>query len=259
MLDREIAAGARVVALDVVDDETLIEAGRLIWERGGERCFAIGSQGIEYALTAYWRAAGLLAAAPPPPHLAGVDRIACVSGSCAPVTAGQIAHACANGFAPIRLDAARAVDVAEWTAAIGEAARAALAAIGEGRDPLIHTASGPDDPALAAFATAIETSGALLGAINDRIGDGLGRILDTVMGEAGLARGVIAGGDTSSHAARAMGINAFTALAPIAPGAPLCRGFSDDPARDGRHLVLKGGQIGAVDFFSTVRRGGNQP
>ena len=46
------------MALDVIDDETLVEAGRLVWEHGGERLFAIGSQGLEYALVAHWRAAG---------------------------------------------------------------------------------------------------------------------------------------------------------------------------------------------------------
>ena len=77
----------------VVDDETLRETGRLVWEHRGERLLAVGSQGVEYALVAHWRAAGLLeqpkAAFCAPP----AERIACVSGSCSPVTAGQIAFA----------------------------------------------------------------------------------------------------------------------------------------------------------------------
>ena len=98
-LDRERALGAEIVALDVVDDETLRETGRLVWEHRGERLLAVGSQGVEYALVAHWRAAGLLeqpkAAFRAPP----AERIACVSGSCSPVTAGQIAFAEQNGFA----------------------------------------------------------------------------------------------------------------------------------------------------------------
>ena len=50
--------GAEIIALDVVDDETLAEAGRLDWESRGNRLFAIGSQGLEYALVAYWWASG---------------------------------------------------------------------------------------------------------------------------------------------------------------------------------------------------------
>ena len=46
-LARELAAGAEVVALDVLDEATLAEAGRLVWEQRGERLFAIGSQGLQ--------------------------------------------------------------------------------------------------------------------------------------------------------------------------------------------------------------------
>ena len=59
-LTQELAKGAEIVAIDVVDDETLAAAGRLIWECRGERLLAVGSQGLEYALVAHWRAAGLL-------------------------------------------------------------------------------------------------------------------------------------------------------------------------------------------------------
>ena len=70
------------------------------------------------------------------------ERIACVSGSCSPVTAGQIAFAEQNGFATIRLDAARAVDEAAWERELGRAADRALAAIGGGKDLLVFTAAG---------------------------------------------------------------------------------------------------------------------
>ncbi|HUA77145.1 MAG TPA: four-carbon acid sugar kinase family protein, partial [Acetobacteraceae bacterium] len=50
-----LAAGAAIIALDVIDTETLREAGRLIWSHRGQRLFAIGSQGLEEALIAHWR------------------------------------------------------------------------------------------------------------------------------------------------------------------------------------------------------------
>jgi uncharacterized protein YgbK (DUF1537 family) len=40
------------------------------------------------------------------------------------------------------------------------------------------------------------------------------------------------------------------------PAAPLCRAWSSNAARDGLQVVLKGGQIGPVDFFGLVRDGG---
>ncbi len=58
----ERTAGGGIVAIDVVDDETLAAAGALIWQAAPG--FVIGSQGVEYALVAAWKAAGLLA--PPP-------------------------------------------------------------------------------------------------------------------------------------------------------------------------------------------------
>ena len=60
VLAQEIGRDAAIVSIDVLDAETLREAGRLIWERGSARQFVVGSQGVEQALVAYWRAAGLL-------------------------------------------------------------------------------------------------------------------------------------------------------------------------------------------------------
>ncbi|NYZ17073.1 four-carbon acid sugar kinase family protein [Azospirillum sp. RWY-5-1] len=251
------AEGAEIVALDVVDEETLAEAGRLIWENRGQRLFALGSQGVEYALVAHWRRTGALAEPPAGSFVAEpAARIAAVSGSCSPVTAGQIRHAAENGFAAIRVDAALAVDAAAWDRELGRAADAALAALGEGRDPLVYSAAGPDDPAVAAMREAVRTSGQPAETVNDRIGAGLGRLLDRVMRDGGVTRAAIAGGDTSGHAAMTLGIHALTALAPVAPGSPLCRAHSDDPAHADLEIALKGGQMGAPDFFTAVRRGG---
>ena len=255
-LARELAAGAEVVALDVLDAATLVEAGRLVWEHRGERLFAIGSQGLQQALVAHWRAAGLLAAPEAAFRALAAERIAGVSGSCSPVTAGQIAVAERAGFASIPLDATRAVDEAAWERELGRAAERALAALGEGRDPLVFTARGPDDPAVAALRAAVATSGANAEAVNERIGAGLGRLLDRLLREAGLRRAVIAGGDSSGHATLRLGVYALTAIAPLAPGAPLCQAHSLDPALEGLELALKGGQVGAPDFFLAVKRGG---
>jgi 3-oxoisoapionate kinase len=227
----------------------------LVWEKGGPRVLAVGSQGVEVALVAYWRAAGLLTEAPTLPTPGRVERIACVSGSVSPITAGQIAHATSHGFAGIRIDARQAVDERAWEAEISRASEEALRTLAGGRDPLVYSAAGPDDPAVAALRQAIANAGASSETINDRIGSGLGRILDTLVREAKLTRVVISGGDTSGHAAAMLGIDALTAIAPIATGAPLSRAYSIDPARDGLEIALKGGQMGGSDFFCAVRDG----
>lgn len=70
-----------------------------------------------------------------------------------------------------------------------------------------------------------------------------------------LRRIVVAGGDSAGAVASALGRAALCIEAGLAPGAPLCRAWSDQPQRDGLQVVLKGGQMGAADFFGAVRRG----
>lgn len=255
-LDRALAAGCRLIAFDVVDPETLQAAGAAVWQAAEAQIFAIGSQGLEYALVAAWRQAGLAPAEPATRGVIPVDRIAIVSGSCSPHTADQIAHAESAGFRAIHLDATTAVDARAWTGACAAAADRALAALGEGRSPLIHTARGPGDPALAAVAAAAARSGSDIAAINAAIGAGLGAILADVARRAGLGRVAIAGGDTASHGAPALGIDALTIAASLAPGAALLHGHYPDPATPPIEIALKGGQMGPADFFTRLRDGG---
>ena len=245
-----------IVMIDGIDESSLAAAGRLIWQNRQANGFVAGSQGIEYALVAHWRATGLIPRLPPTMRAAPVERIAVVSGSCSPVTAGQIAHAQAHGFAALRLDASRAVDPAAWEAECRRAAQAALDALGQGASPMIFTAQGPDDAAIPALAEACRSAGMEMAEVNDRIGAGLGDILGAILDQSRLSRALIAGGDTSGHATLALGVDALSAIAEIAPGSPLCRAYADDARRDGLELALKGGQIGGIDYFSAVRTGG---
>ncbi len=255
---RAMLAGddAPVVAIDVLDDETLARAGEMIWRHRANGRFVAGSQGVEYALVAHWRAAGLIPEAPPAMALPAMERIAVVSGSCSPVTARQIAHAEQNGFAGIRIDVTNATDPKSWEAEIGRVGTLALAALGSGASPLAYTARGPEDAAVAGLAEACRSAGASPSEVNDRIGAGLGSLLGRILDEGRLRRAVIAGGDTSGHATLGLGIDALSAAAMLAPGAPLCRAHAENPERDGLELALKGGQIGVDDYFSAARHGG---
>jgi 3-oxoisoapionate kinase len=257
-LQQEIADGAQVVSIDVIDSETLIEAGRLVWEHGrhAKPLFGIGSQGFEAALVAYWQYAGLAPPVQSAFRAQPVDRIACVSGSVSAVTGAQIAHAKQHGFVTIALDAARAIDMTEWRNEIGRAAEAALAALDLGNDTLVYSAAGPDDPAVASLKAAISSSGARAEAVHERIGTSLGTILDQILAKSELTRVVISGGDTSGRAASMLGIDALKAIAPLAPGSPLCRAYSARRDRDGLEIALKGGQVGAPDFFVAAKHGG---
>ncbi|WP_284946191.1 four-carbon acid sugar kinase family protein [Acidisoma cladoniae] len=255
-LDHVRREGATIVSLDIVDDDTLAEAGRLVWAHREPTQFVVGSQGVDYALIAHWQKAGFISHAAPPQPAPPAAHVVAVSGSCSPVTAQQIAWAENHGFAGIRLNPAAAVDERAWDAEQARVAALALAALSLGQDPAIFTARGPDDASVPELRRAAETAGVSLETVNDRIGTGLGRILDRVMRTAGIDRGIIAGGDTSSHAALALGVFALTALAPTVPGAALCRAYSEDPAHHALELALKGGQMGSPDYFVRIKAGG---
>lgn len=250
----EAAGEVPVVLLDVLDDETLRAAGRLVWEQRGEGVFSASSSGLQDALAAHWQACGLVAAPGRLPAAQPVEAIAVVSGSCSPVTAAQIAWAQANGFAAHRLDVPRLLD--GGTQEIARAVDAACAALAQGRSPLVYTAAGPDDPAVLAFEAHAVAAGLDRAEAALRTGQALARVMCAILDRLpALRRVAVAGGDSSGAVAAALGVQALTLAARLAPGAPLCRAWSKDPRRDGLELVLKGGQMGGVDFFGAVRDG----
>ncbi len=250
-LRREIDAGAEVISLDAMTLSQLSTVGALIWEQRGERIFAVGSQGVEYALVEHWRDTGALPRQDKTESAGAVDQMIAVSGSVSPVTAAQIDWAEANGFRTIQLDAAAVVrgDTSAETAAL-DAARNALS---EGADPLIYSARGPGDPKVAEVRNAAGTD---MAGANRRIGAALGRCLSALFRETGLKRGVISGGDTSGFASENLGLYAFTALAPTIPGAALLSAHSEDETLKGLQLALKGGQMGSPDYFGWIKSGG---
>lgn len=244
------ANGSQILALDAIDDETLAEAGRLTWRDGKGQVFAVGSQGVEYALVAHWRAEGIIPAEWTPPTIKPVDQIFAVSGSCAPTTAVQIDFAASNGFEIVPFEAAAAVDPRALLEESERVKSVCLRYLAEGRDVLSTTARGPDDPSAARMAEAIVASGASNREVNERLGAALGGLVAEIVSQTGLSRVAIGGGDTSGHALIALNAEALSAVAPLAAGAPLCRIHAPStPAIDGLEVTLKGGQMGGPAFF----------
>ncbi len=244
---------ARLLSLDTMSVETDAAAGRLIWQNRDNLRLLVGSQGIEYALIEYWQREGLIPGTPPTASAGEVAQIVAVSGSVSPTTAAQIEWSAANGFGLVRFDAATLLTTPE--AAEAEASEAALKLIEQGQSPLILTAAGPSDPAVAAFRAALSQTQITPESANQRIGESLGRVLDATLKTSKLRRAVISGGDTSGHGARQLGLFALSALAPTIPGAALFTAHGDSP-HDGLQLALKGGQMGSPDYFGWIRQGG---
>jgi uncharacterized protein YgbK (DUF1537 family) len=87
------------------------------------------------------------------------------------------------------------------------------------------------------------------------LGNALGEIAREVAQQVPYQRLVIAGGDTSSYAARAMGIEAVEMIAALVPGAPLCKAIAPGSPIDGKEVNFKGGQVGGENYFGILLNG----
>lgn len=253
---RQAEAGAPIVFIDVMDDETLLEAGRLVWTQRGHGLFSASSSGLSYALTAYWRSQGWLPASTGLPAAAPVPMIAAVSGSCSPVSASQIRWARAHGFATERLDIAACLLPDRREAELQRVLAQAGAALSAGRSALVFSAEGPDDTEVLAFDQHAARAGLSRAEAARAVGACLAEVMRRLLDQHPLQRVVVAGGDSSGEVASVLGIEALTVLARVTPGAPLCRAWSANPRRDGLELILKGGQMGGEAFYGQALQGG---
>jgi len=246
-VEAALSRGPDILMFDVADAASQQTVGRQLARLTGDRgLFVVGSSGLEYALLSEWTQMGAVAGARHFPAPGAVDRIAVVSGSCSPTTARQIRYATANGFDSFALGAE---SLASGDEAILEAAvQTGLASLKEGRSVIFHTALGPETD----IGDQLKMEGG-----RHKIGSALGRLERALIEQAGLRRGVICGGDTSSHALAELGVFALTTLLPLpaTPGSPLCCAYSDDARLDGLQIALKGGQVGADDYFAEIRSG----
>jgi uncharacterized protein YgbK (DUF1537 family) len=191
-----------------------------------------------------------------PSAIAPADQLFVVSGSVSPMTADQIAWAEGNGFAVFDLDPVWAIEEGAHQNAFADFQEAVFAAVNAGRDVVVCSARGPDDPSVDAMHKAAERVGLEVAEANQRIGKTLGRLLERGVKDHGIRRAIVSGGDTSGFATEHLGIFAFSALASAVAGAPILTAHSEAPKIDGLEIVLKGGQMGNADFFGFVKQGG---
>jgi 3-oxoisoapionate kinase len=256
-----LATQPELVLFDTLDEDHLYQIGRLLWncvraQRGDRPLYAVGSSGVEYALMAYWQRSGSLADAPAPVAPGPVGQLIVMSGSGSPATAAQIGWAEQNGFVTLRLDSAALIDPDHTTVERQRTLRGALDVLATGQSVVLYSARGPDDPAIAATKAQGIRLGLEPSLVGQRLAAQQGEIVRILLQETGLRRVCLAGGDTCSHATPALGIYALEAIAPIAPGSPLCRASSEQRGMDGLEIALKGGQVGGADFFGLIRAGG---
>ncbi|MEO8166376.1 MAG: nucleotide-binding domain containing protein, partial [Betaproteobacteria bacterium] len=204
--------------------------------------------------TAHWRASGVIesqrAALAP---LTPVKQILVMSGSASPMTAQQIQWASQNGFDAIRLPAEEFIKPRGAEKARGALQERALKSLASGKSVVIYTAAGPDDPDIRATRERLAANAGGSSNTARVLGTEMGRMMRDLLAQSGLRRAVIAGGDTSSYATQELGLYGLEMRAELTPGAPLCRGYSNDPRFDQLEIALKGGQMGRLNYFGQVR------
>ena len=278
-LERLLAQAPGVILFDAATPEHLTDVGRLL--EGLSRrpqshrlpLFTVGSSGLEYAMTQWWRDSG---AHPEPatPIAADFERfdavpqVLAVSGSASALSALQIDAAVAAGFVDLPVDARALVAGAEsdagqgsqdWQHSLSRLADRAILALQQGHSVMLHTARGAQDPRIEAMLAALMSSGLTRGQAKHEggrlLGQRLGQLVDTVLRAVPLRRLLLSGGDTASQITQRLAPDALLIAARLAPGAPLCRVVSRAPHLQRLQIALKGGQMGQADYFVKALRG----
>lgn len=218
-LDREHESGKRLIVVDAIRDEDLIEIGaackslKLITGGSG---IAIGlpkNFGCSSATTA-WR-----------PQ---TGKAAAISGSCSSATREQVVyHGKTN---PVRK--VEASEVIENRVTTEEFADWVISQSGV---PLVYSSTSPEEVQSVQNAYGREVAATSLDAF---FGDLATRLVDR-----GVTRLISAGGETSGAIVGSLKLHAFEIGPEIDPGVPALRASED------LVVALKSGNFGAVDFF----------
>lgn len=228
---------SKVILLDALNDAHLEKIGEWLdaETRKGKPLFSVGSSGIEMALGKHWNKQGVLSSISYWPQAGKSSPLLVISGSCSPVTAGQIAYARSAGFEEIILDVKKNCNEDRAENVIVKQVSGLLS---DQKSVIVHTGEKESENFPA-----------------EKLGSALGRIAKEAISVAGVKRLVVSGGDTSSYAARALEIDAVEMIAPIVRGAPLCKAYSKNKAIDGLEVNFKGGQVGGDNYFELLLNG----
>lgn len=250
-----------VVLFDVLQAEQLGRIGALLapFAAPGRPVFVVGSSGVSAALAAHWAAEQGVVPPMTFPEPGTAEPLLVASGSCSPMTEHQIHAALGAGFEEVALDTTALARDEQDETPIWAAQTAVVERLSARVSVVLHTARGESDPRIGETARALAARGLEMLAAKTfgaRVfGTALGKIAREAVTQCGLRRLGIAGGDTSGFVARALGIEALEMVAPMLPGAPLCRVHAPGSAADGLEVSFKGGQVGGSDYFTALRRG----
>jgi len=243
-VDDVVSTKPAYLVLDVLEERTLRASGRQVarlvsktWEKEHTSQVVFGSSGVEYALAEAW---ALDSPLPPDPNDASPTPAATtlvVVGSRSPATKAQVSEALLAGFAEVAIDPAQLLGSAEQAGSyVRRLAALVLTLLSEGDNVIVTTPEKRDD---------VPIEGNVLAGY-------LALVVKAVFDSFVPERLVVAGGDTSGHVARAIGIHTLRISALMTPGAPLCEAELGPEVNTRFQVCLKGGQVGAPDYFTRI-------
>ena len=220
----------RHAIVDALSDDNLIDIGRA----AADLKLVTGGSGIAMGLPANFRASGALGRRKSAARLPRAEGHAAVlAGSCSEATLDQVTRMKEHAPA-FRLDATQlggkrniVADALAW-------AKPKLAQ----QPVLIYASAPPADIAKAQRKHGRDRAGILVERALAKIARGLVR--------AGVGKLVLAGGETSGAAVKALGVRALMIGKQIDPGVPWTMSLGNPRL----HLALKSGNFGAPDFFT---------
>lgn len=230
---KNLSGGAEIIFFDALENHHLKRIAAVLDDEEEKPLFIAGSSGVEIAFGEYFQSQRQLHE-PAWQKVEKAEPLLVICGSCSPVTTKQIDWALQHGFKEVVMDISRLLGEDSLQQS-EDAFQKALAILRQKTNLIIHS-NGKERMATG------ENSAKKLGAA-------LGEMAKKLIGQLTLKRLLVAGGDTSSYAARALGIEAVEMIAPLTPGAPLCIATAKGSAVNGVEICFKGGQVGGEDFF----------
>ncbi|TAL86947.1 MAG: four-carbon acid sugar kinase family protein [Candidimonas sp.] len=258
LLSGQHSKGRCALLFDVARAADLAVIGRQLARRSEQgSLLAVGPSAVVQALAAHWHQTphslpdGLQPLAPAETSLEGgpaavqsqtakrtdIGAVFVFVGSMSPVTAMQVRYA--RSYEHVPIDGVELIENPSYADVQHGFITASLDA---GRHVLAYV------PASSASSRTVPP-----GDLARATADFIKRVVDQqAAGASPLRRLGVAGGDTSSLAARALDIWALGFAGVLAPGVTLCRAHSDDSRLHGLELMLKGGQMGSSDIFERL-------
>ncbi|PTM55226.1 3-oxo-tetronate kinase [Phreatobacter oligotrophus] len=225
-LGAEAAAGRRLAVVDAVGDDDLVAIGAAI---DGAK-LVTGGSGIALGLPANFRRRGLLSGNGTS-FTPGHGPAAVLSGSCSNQSRAQVkAYTAKHPGLAVMPD-----DVMSGAMTVDQAFDHVMSRIGHA--PMVYSSA---DPAEVKAAQERHGKDRVAEAIEGFFGELAVRLAD-----AGIARLVVGGGETSGAVVTALEVECFHIGPEIDPGVPALAAEGPRPIR----LALKSGNFGAIDFY----------